>query len=273
MSKKDNEKEEAEEMALEPYSPLNINQVLDKGNAVKPLFQAESPDQVRSFYILSGTSRKREALYLEVISNKKPDKNESKNISRVKLIPSLESDLFVIADSFGAPIFQPITWPGWMSIRRSTPIRWCDPYPGDKEDEMIFKKAFIILHSGDLGQWLVYNYIPNTTVVYSYMFNSKSSTKVFLGFAYEEHAIREAQRYAKSYDLESWPDDFPFEPEGVEKDEDKMVVECIASGYEWICEHCNHINKIIEFPKADLVICEFCNSNLLIAPDPHHANE
>jgi len=46
-------------------------------------------------------------------------------------------------------------------------------------------------------------------------------------------------------------------------------VDLIASGYEWICPHCDNLNKEIEIPR-DEVLCDKCYNTFKIN-DVHHA--
>jgi DNA-directed RNA polymerase subunit RPC12/RpoP len=39
-------------------------------------------------------------------------------------------------------------------------------------------------------------------------------------------------------------------------DDEEETIELIASGYEWTCPHCNHLNNEIEIPEN--VVCSKC---------------
>lgn len=49
-------------------------------------------------------------------------------------------------------------------------------------------------------------------------------------------------------------------------------VDLIASGYEWICTHCEHFNKEIEIPRSEIVTCDNCDKSYKISGH-FHANE
>ena len=44
-------------------------------------------------------------------------------------------------------------------------------------------------------------------------------------------------------------------------------VELIASGYEWTCPNCDHLNREIEIPKS--VICASCNTKFTVWTADH----
>ena len=43
---------------------------------------------------------------------------------------------------------------------------------------------------------------------------------------------------------------------GYEEDDEEETVELIASGYEWACPHCDHLNNEIEIPEK--AVCSKC---------------
>ena len=47
-------------------------------------------------------------------------------------------------------------------------------------------------------------------------------------------------------------------------------VDIIASGYEWICPHCDTLNKLSEYPSSQIVVCEQCGETCE-AELPEHA--
>ena len=44
-------------------------------------------------------------------------------------------------------------------------------------------------------------------------------------------------------------------------------VDCIASGYEWVCPTCETLNELIEF--VELVQCEYCREKFRLNYPQH----
>ena len=60
-----------------------------------------------------------------------------------------------------------------------------------------------------------------------------------------------------------------YHAENITRQEEPKTVQLIASGYEWLCAPCDHINKVIEI--TEIVTCELCGRDYRTDDDTLHA--
>lgn len=50
----------------------------------------------------------------------------------------------------------------------------------------------------------------------------------------------------------------------------KPIIQCIASGYEWVCPSCEVLNTEVAWPKHGDTFCEECSQEVEL-DHPNHA--